>query len=250
LADITKNKNCIKKRKDINSKYDKNGEIKSLLNKKKIIRMKKLAIIATLILSMAVVFIGCKDKRSPGSVYMPDMAYSRAYESYATRDSAVFTTDPNDAGHKIFYNNLPPAGTIKRGELFPFNVPNDSNGLINLSAQVKNPLEPLTGKDLEEAGRLFNINCAVCHGAKGEANGPLVAKVGGVKSIIALSPTYSDGRIFFVMEYGQNNMGSYASQLSREQRWRIVQYIRTLEPKTAAATTVAAKTDSVTVAKK
>ena len=80
---------------------------------------------------------------------MPDMAYSRAYESYAARDSSVFTTDPNDAGHKIFFNNLPPAGTLKRGELFPFNVPNDSNGLLNLSSLVKNPLDPLTGKDLE-----------------------------------------------------------------------------------------------------
>jgi mono/diheme cytochrome c family protein len=183
---------------------------------------------------------------------MPDMAYSRGYETYATRDSAVFTTDPNDVGHKIFYNTMPPAGAIKRGELFPFTVPNDSNGLINLSAQVKNPLEPLTGKELEEAGRLFNINCAVCHGAKGEANGPLAAKVGGVKNIITASPGYSDGRLFFVMEYGQNNMGSYASQLSREQRWRIVQYIRTLEPKTATATSspAAVKTDSATVVKK
>lgn len=214
--------------------------------------MKKIAIIATLILSMTVVFIGCKDKREPGRVYMPDMAYSRGYETYATRDSAIFTTDPNDAGHKIFYNTLPPAGTIKRGELFPYNVPNDSNGLLNLSAQVKNPLEPLTGKDLEEAGRLFNINCAVCHGAKGEANGPLAAKVGGVKSIILSSPGYSDGRIFHVMEYGQGNMGSYAPQLSREQRWRIVQYIRTLEPKAAPTTTTpaAAKTDTATVVKK
>ncbi|MEP7236767.1 MAG: cytochrome c [Ferruginibacter sp.] len=210
--------------------------------------MKKIAIIATLILSMAVVFIGCKDKREPGRVYMPDMAYSRAYESYATRDSSIFTRDINDAGHKIFYNNLAPAGTIKRGELFPFNVPNDSNGLLNLSNQVKNPMEPLTGKDLEEAGRLFNINCAVCHGAKAENNGPLAPKIGGVKSIVAGSPGYSDGRIFFVMEYGQANMGSYAAQLSRQQRWRIVQYIRTLEPK-AAATTTAVKADSATVKK-
>lgn len=210
--------------------------------------MKKTAIIATLILSAATVFTSCKDKTKPGSVYMPDMAYSRAYESYALRDSNVFTTDPNDAGHKIFYNNMPPAGTLKRGELYPFNVPNDSNGLLNLSSQVKNPLPAPTGKDLEEAARLFNINCAVCHGAKAEANGPIAGKVGGVKSIIAGSPNYSDGRIFFVMEYGQNNMGSYASQLSREQRWRIVQYIRTLEPKAAAAETAAtpaaAKKDS------
>jgi mono/diheme cytochrome c family protein len=212
--------------------------------------MKKAAIIATLILSMAVVFIGCKDKRSPGSVYMPDMAYSRAYESYAARDSAVFTMDPNDAGHKIFFNNLPPAGTLKRGELFPFNVPNDSNGLLNLSSAVKNPLGPLTTGDSIETARLFNINCAVCHGPKAEANGPLAAKVGGVKNIILASPGYSDGRIFFVMEYGQLNMGSYASQLSREQRWRIVQYIRTLEPKAAAATPATAKADTATVAKK
>jgi len=220
--------------------------------------MKKTAIIATLILSTATVFISCKDKREPGRVYMPDMTYSRAYESYALRDSNVFTMDPNDAGHKIFFNNLPPAGTLKRGELYPFNVPNDSNGLLNLSNQVKNPLGPLTGKDLEEAGRLFNINCAVCHGAKAEANGPLAPKVGGVKSIMAavmggpgIAP-FSDGRIFFVMEYGQNNMGSYASQLSREQRWRIIQYIRTLQPKstgTDTATTAAPKADTASIKK-
>ncbi len=108
--------------------------------------MKKTAIIATMILLMAVVFIGCKDKRDTGRAYMPDMAYSRAYESYAPRDSSVFTTDPNNAGHKIFYNNMPPAGTVKRGELFPFSVvPNningiDSNALINLSTQVKKPI--------------------------------------------------------------------------------------------------------------
>ena len=68
--------------------------------------MKKITIIATLILSMATVFIGCKDKTKPGSIYMPDMAYSRAYESYASRDSAIFTMDPNNAGHKIFFNNM------------------------------------------------------------------------------------------------------------------------------------------------
>jgi mono/diheme cytochrome c family protein len=77
----------------------------------------------------------------------------------------------------------------------------------------------------------------------------LAPKIGGVKSIVTASPGYSDGRIFFVMTYGQANMGSYASQLSREQRWRIVQYIRTLEPKRAAAETTAAKVDSASTKK-
>ena len=214
--------------------------------------MKKTAIIATLVLSTAVVFISCDSKRQPGKVYMPDMAYSRAYESYALRDSNIFTTNPADAGHKIFYNSLPPAGTVRRGDMLPFNVPNDSAGLA-MTAQMQNPLPPATGRDLEEAGRLFNINCAICHGAKGESNGPLAEKVGGVKNIITASPKFSDGPLFFVMTYGQNNMGSYASQLSREQRWRIVQYIRTLEPKTeaapAATAAAAPKADSAVVKK-
>lgn len=218
--------------------------------------MKKVSIIIALVLSTAYIFVGCKDKRDPGRAYMPDMAYSRAYETYADRDSSVFTADPNDASHKIFYNNRAPEGTIKRGDLFPFNIPFDisvstidSNpSLVSQLAQVKNPLEPMIGRDLEEAGRLFNINCAVCHGAKAEANGPLAPKVGGVKSIVATSPGYSDGRLFYIMTYGQANMGSYASQLNSEQRWRIVQYIRTLEQKTGAAEP--AKADSAAVAAK
>ena len=213
--------------------------------------MKKIAIISTLIITTAVVLISCDSKRQPGKIYMPDMTYSRAYETYALRDSTIFTLDAAEAGHKIYYNGQSVNGSMKRGELAPYTVPNDSNGLLNLSSLVKNPLAPLTTADSAEAGRLFNINCGICHGLKAEANGPVAAKIGGVKSIIALSPTYSDGRLFFVMTYGQNNMGSYASQLSREQRWRIVQYIRTLEPKTTAAVPAVAapKADSAMVKK-
>ena len=225
--------------------------------------MKKIAIISTLILTTAVVFISCDSKREPGKVYMPDMAYSRAYETYALRDSTKFSMDVADAGHKIYYTGQPVLGTIKRGELFPIAVaPNntvgliDSNALINLSSQIKNPLGPLTTADSAEASRLFNINCAICHGVKAEANGPISPIIGGVKSIIAASPGYSDGRIFYVMTYGQNNMGSYASQLDRKQRWMIVQYIRTLQPKPEAAapagtaSVTAPKTDSTATAKK
>ena len=202
--------------------------------------MKKTVILYTLGITITVVLFSCDSKREPGKIYMPDMAYSRAYETYAPRDSAVFTTKRSDAGGKIFYNNLPPAGTIKRGELFPFPVANDSNGLLVQSSLVKNPLPPLNFTDSAEASRLFNINCAVCHGAKGGNNGPLSTKVPGLKSIIAASPGYSDGRIFYIMTYGQNNMGSYASQLDRKQRWMIVQYIRTLEPKAERVSTTAA----------
>ena len=187
---------------------------------------------------------------------MPDMAYSRAVESYALLDSSKFTTDPNQLGKEIFYNSKPVEGTMSIGEepIFAAPLSDSAGGLYTISNATKNPLPPLAGKDSLEASRLFNINCAICHGAEGGMNGPVAPKVGGVKSIVQASPKYSDGRIFHIINYGQGNMGSYSSQLRRKQRWMIIQYIRTLEPKPepGAATTTAAPVTVVadTAAKK
>lgn len=181
---------------------------------------------------------------------MPDMAYSRAYESYASLDSSKFTADINDLGHKIFYNSIPPAGAIKRGELFPYTIPNDSVG-YKMSAQVQNPIAVLAGADSIETARLYNINCAICHGVSGEANGPLSSKVGAIANLTL--PQYvsmADGTMFHSITYGKNNMGSYASQLDKKQRWMLVKYIRTLQPNAAAKNSGSAtKTDSATVNK-
>ena len=104
---------------------------------------------------------------------------------------------------------------------------------------------------MQETARLFNINCAICHGATGAANGPLSSKIGAIANLT--TPAYvvmADGTMFYSIYYGKNNMGSYASQLSRKQRWMIVHYIRTLQPKAGAtAGTATVKTDS-TAAKK
>jgi hypothetical protein len=200
--------------------------------------MKKTTIITVLILSIAGITLitGCENKRNPGRIYMPDMAYSRAMETYDMLDSTSFTSDNRTPGAKIFYNRKPVDGTIERNELFPYTLPNDSAGYA-MSAQVKNPLPPLTGIDSLEAARLFNINCAICHGANGQATGPLAVsgKVGAIANLTL--PQYvamADGTMFHSIQYGKNNMGSYASQLTRKQRWQMVHYIRNLQPKPAA----------------
>ena len=201
-------------------------------------------------LAGAVAFIGCDSNKEPGKVYMPDMGYSRAYESYAKRDSAVFTMDVSKiGGNMIFFNNLPAKGTIKRGELFPYPLANDSNG-YKMSATIKNPfVDSLPKAALAEAGRLFNINCAICHGATGTGNGPIADKIGSVANLTeAAKVAMADGTMFHSITYGKGLMGSYASQLTREQRWMIIKYIRTLQPKTApaaaGATTTAAVADT------
>lgn len=161
----------------------------------------------------------CGSKRDPGRTYMPDMQYSRAYEAYAAN---------NLSKDRINYVPYPVDGTIRRGDLFPYTLPNDSTG-YRLSAQVKNPLPPLTDAQLKEAGRLFNIYCAICHGEKMDAQGPL-STGGKVPAVANLTlKQYIDlpeGTMFHSITYGKGNMGSYAPQLTREERWMVVEYVK------------------------
>ena len=190
--------------------------------------MKKLKL--SLIIVMATVaFISCKDKRDPGRIYMPDMAYSRAYEAYA----------PNNLQQEgINYINYPVDGTIRRGDLFAYTLPNDSNG-FKMAAEVKDPLPALDSTQLLEAQRLFMINCAICHGPNMDAQGPLATsgKVGGIANLkLAQYVKEPVGQMFHVVTYGKNNMGSYASQLDRKQRWMVIQYVKSEQLKSSSST--------------
>lgn len=194
-------------------------------------------ILATMIL------ISCGDKRTPGRIYMPDMAYSRAYEAYA----------PNNLKAKgINYLNYPVEGTIRRGDLFPYTILNDSNG-YNLSVDVKNPLPPMDSIQLGEAQRLFMINCAICHGPNMDAQGPLAVsgKVGGVANLkLKQYLGKTEGQMFHVATFGKGNMGSYASQLDRRQRWMVVHYIKTEQEKETTKNLDAGVTPKDSTAKK
>ena len=48
--------------------------------------------------------------------------------------------------------------------------------------------------------------------------------------------TLKDGQMFHILTYGQNNMASYASQIAREDRWRVILYVRSLQTRAASAT--------------
>jgi cytochrome c553 len=205
--------------------------------------MKRTTFFTAITIATAVVLVSCGGgNEKPGKIYMPDMAYSRAVETYALLDSTKFTNNPADIGKGIFYNSKPVVGTMKTDDVPPYNIADDSAGYVQ-SALVKNPMPPLTGKDSVETARLFNINCGICHGIDGKANGPLAVsgKVGGIVNLtLDQFVKMADGTMYHSIHYGKNNMGSYASQLSSKQRWQIVQYVRTLQPKTAATATPAA----------
>ena len=212
--------------------------------------MKKLSIISVLV--MAVIVWSCSDvRRSPGKVYMPDMAYSRAYETYAPIDTL--------AKQGIHYNRLPVAGTIKRGELLPFLLAADKPGDTTNYAQsvhVTNPLPALDAVQMKEAERLYLINCGICHGTALDGNGPLYNGGNGPFSAapanLAGNAKYvnmPEGQMFYSVTYGKGQMGSYASQLSTTQRWMIIHYVKSKQGGGKQQPAAAAPADSAAAKK-
>jgi mono/diheme cytochrome c family protein len=207
-------------------------------------------------ISAGLIVAGCSDvRRDPGRVYVPDMGPSRAYETYAELDSDQFTSDVKDLGHKIFYNQMPVAGTIAREEEIPFPFAKDAVGDTTnyvASKQVTNPLTP-DSVQMKEAERLYLINCGICHGPKLDGNGPLYKDGNGPfaakPATLVGDPKYEampEGQMFYSVTYGKNLMGSYASQLTRTQRWEVIAYIKSKQAADIASKAAAAGGSSTT----
>ena len=211
-------------------------------------------------LSAGLVIAGCNSvQRDPGRVYMPDMGPSRAYETYAELDSNQFTSDVSEVGHKIFYNQVPVAGTIAREEEMPFPFAKDAAGDTTnyvASKQATNPLT-LDSVHLKEAERLYLINCGICHGTKLDGNGPLYKDGNGPypakPATLVGDPKYEampEGQMFYSVTYGKNLMGSYASQLTKTQRWMVIAYIKSKQSSGKQQAPATGAVDSSATAKK
>lgn len=157
-----------------------------------------------------------ENNRKPGRIYIPDMYESRAYEFYNPRLASLKPVD----------------GTVKRGEVLPYHV---KEGDTTLANTIKSPLT-FDAAGLAEGKRLYDIYCGICHGTSLDGNGPLYRGGDGPypaapANLAAGGPKshYTEGRLFYVMTYGLNTMGSYASQLDRAQRWQIAAYIKSVQ---------------------
>ncbi|NTS42441.1 cytochrome c [Flavisolibacter sp. BT320] len=208
--------------------------------------MKKI-IIAASIFSMGLGLLSCGGAHgdNPGRAYMPDMYYARAYEAYGY--NMVDGEYDSLASRGIRYNGLNVPGTVARGEVLPYHLTNDSTGLRNANS-VANPIDSLqTNKVfLREGERLYQINCGICHGTALDGNGPLYKGGEGpypAKPQVlndANAAGWTDGHYYHVITFGKGAMGSYASQLNPEQRWLVINYIRSKQGGNAAAADTAA----------
>jgi len=95
---------------------------------------------------------------------------------------------------------------------------------------VKNPLAGNSAA-LADAKKTYTTLCAPCHGDKGRGDGP---------AAVALNPrpadhsskaiqAETDGSLYWKLTNGRGAMQAYKTQLTDNQRWGLVNYIRTLK---------------------
>jgi mono/diheme cytochrome c family protein len=189
------------------------------------IKMKYL-VLGSIALTAMSFFASCDkmDPNSPGVEYMPDMYRSPSFET-----NSLTTVGKNH--DTICCNRLPVPGTIARG-FMPYTLTNDSTGYGLAGRTLHNPL-PNTPEITEQGKIIYGKFCVHCHGIAGMGDGKVGLKLPGPP------PAYSgaalkdlpEGKMFHTITYGKGLMGSHASQLSQEDRWKVIRYVQTLQGK-------------------
>ena len=118
----------------------------------------------------------------------------------------------------------PVEGTVARGFIpYPF------MGENNPTSVLSNPLLP-TKENLTLGKEKYLTFCSPCHGNFGDGDSRLRGQFPNPPTLHSTrAREFSDGMIYHIITNGQNVMPSYASQVTREERWAIVNYIRVLQ---------------------
>ncbi|CAN5565759.1 hypothetical protein BH10PLA1_BH10PLA1_02000 [soil metagenome] len=108
-------------------------------------------------------------------------------------------------------------------------------------AGKQNPV-PADANSIAAGKKIFVANCLACHGAAGKGDGP---------AAIACNPkpkdlsdpkiaSQADGELFWKITEGRKPMPTYEKLLSETDRWKVIDYLRTLAPPPPPSTTQSA----------
>jgi mono/diheme cytochrome c family protein len=185
--------------------------------------------------AVALLLSSCKDEQSPGIEYMPDMYRSPSIEAYVDYENLEAQSAKMPVKGTIAHTGNPINST-------PYPFANTAEGYEEAGAKLKNPI-PYSEAVAEEGKVLYTKFCVHCHGETGEGDGSVVKVLTEKRDNYALKPpSYSknladlpEGKIFHSITYGKNNMGAHASQLTKEERWKVVYHVQKLQGKQLGA---------------
>jgi mono/diheme cytochrome c family protein len=156
----------------------------------------------------------------PNREFLPEMVRTPRYNAYSA--------NPIFPDGKTLQTPVP--GTIARGFLPAHFVPTPEDA-ARAGQTLLNPVPPGDARAVARGAIVFVNFCVPCHGAAGKGDGMVVQRgYPAPPSLLAdNSLKIKDGQIFHILTYGQKNMPSYAGQLSREDRWNVIAYVRSLQ---------------------
>ncbi len=100
------------------------------------------------------------------------------------------------------------------------------------AAELANPVEA-TETSVEAGEALFAANCAVCHGVEGRGDGPTAETLDPPPADLHADhvQVLADGELFWVITHGVEGTGMppWEDVLTEEERWHVVNFIRTFE---------------------
>ena len=200
--------------------------------------MRSLTIIA-LLLVLGLFSQSCiRTNRDRGYEYAPNMYESVPYNP----DSPSPVSKNGSSSLQPVAGTLPTsAPTHLTHEFERMHYPNTLEGYLKAGAEMKNPF-PATRANIAEGKVLYNVYCVHCHGETGQGDGsvtqdpaatavkpPSYSNGNSSRSGVGEMKNLTDGKIYHTITYGVNNMGSHASQINPEERWKIVLYVHRLQ---------------------
>lgn len=157
---------------------------------------------------------------------LPQMAHTVRYNAFEA--NPVFPDSVN--------LRLPPEGTIPRG-VPPLHYGTTPEEALRAGEELRNPFDPADDAALARGADRYAVFCQPCHGLEGRGDGvigqrgyppppPLVSE---------RAAGFADGHIFHIITYGQASMPSHATQIPRDDRWKIILHVRQLQQHYAPA---------------
>ena len=172
----------------------------------------------------AIALTGCagQTSRQPPIQVFPDM---RTQGRYDPQEKSTWFGD-NRA------SRTPVRGTVARGLLKEDNV--RFSGVVNNQYVGKNPLT-INEELLQVGQRRYNTYCSPCHDRTGQGRGQVGVRAMWIPTNLhdARVKGFNDGEIFHVITNGRRSMPPYRYQVTEDDRWAIVAYVRALQRTTS-----------------
>jgi mono/diheme cytochrome c family protein len=170
---------------------------------------------------------GCSSiQRDPPMQVWPDMRHQKKFRAQLSAE-----TYPQLAG--VFPDGRQtrpaPEGTVARGRMVedtPYNTGMDGKLYVG-----RMPV-PVTEELIAEGQTRFNIYCAACHDRTGLGRGMVPQRALNWQPANLMEDRVvelADGDIFNVITYGRRTMPPYYQQVSVQERWAIIAYLRVLQ---------------------